>query len=92
MIYLFERAEKRIKRNIKKYFPIIIQVIIGVCMLSISINIILSFNKQFNDLEELFSFKYLTISTPITDNVNDNINSEDLEYIKNSRIFLSRTR
>ena len=28
MIYLFERAEKRIKRNIKKYFPIIIQVIL----------------------------------------------------------------
>ena len=84
MIYLFERAEKRIKRNIKKYFPIIIQVIIGVCMLSISINIILSFNKQFNDLEELFSFKYLTISTKITNNVNDNINSEYLEYIKNN--------
>lgn len=82
MIYLFEKAEKRIKRNIKKYFPIIIQIIVGVCILSISINIILSFNKQFNDLEEVFSFKYLTISTPITDNTN--INSEDLEYIKNN--------
>ncbi len=77
MYYLFERGLKRLYRNKKKYLLLIFQVIVGMCMISLSLNMIFNYQLQMMRMEDKLSHPYATISS----RGQNNISSDDWEII-----------
>lgn len=63
MTYLIERAIKRVRRNRKRYALIVLQIVLGVCMISLSLNLTLGFHKQQGSFQNKSSRPYVAVTT-----------------------------
>lgn len=83
MNYLLQKAVKRAKKNAKKYIPLVLQIIIGVCMISLSLTVALNFSKQMGEFQKELVLPFAGVSTRMPGDA-DNITLDDWEYIKAS--------
>lgn len=83
MTYLMERAAKRVRRNKKKYALIVLQTVLGVCMISLSLNLTLGFHKQLGSFQNQLNRPYVAVTTKQNFSADKSeITLEDWENIK----------
>ena len=58
-----ERAAKRVRGNRKRYALIVLQVALGVGMISLSLNLTIGFHKQFGSFQKQLSRPYVAVTT-----------------------------
>ncbi len=78
MRYSFEKAWKRFCANIRKYLFLMLQILVGVCMVALSLNINLSFQKESAAFARDVNNLYVNISAgTLYDNAPDTLSADD---------------
>lgn len=68
MSYLLHRAILRVRKGKRKYIPMALQIIVGVCLLSLSISLSFSLLKQMWEFSSYMKIPFAGVSTEIGDN------------------------
>ena len=81
MSYLLHRAILRVRKGRRKYIPMALQIIVGVCLLSLSISLSFSLLKQMWEFSSYMKIPFAGVSTEIGDN-STKITESDLKKLK----------
>lgn len=81
MMYLFHRALLRVQKNGKKYIPMGLQIIVGVCLLSISLSLAFNSFQQMSEFSSYLKIPFAGISTD-SSTESSGITKDDLLYLK----------
>lgn len=81
MDYLWEKAFKRVRKNKKKYIALFVQIVLGMCMLSVSLNATISAQRQMQSFQKKYHSPYGGILS--WGNTGQNaVTDEDWQYIR----------
>ena len=81
MSYLLHRAILRVRKGRRKYIPMALQIIVGVCLLSLSISLSFSLLKQMWEFSSYMNIPFAGVSTEVGDN-STKITESDLKKLK----------
>lgn len=65
MSYLLHRAILRVRKGRRKYIPMALQIIVGVCLLSLSISLSFSLLKQMWEFSSYMNIPFAGVSTEV---------------------------
>lgn len=82
MLYLVLKAGKRVGKNIRRYLFLMFQILLGTCMIAVSLNILTSFEKQFQAFKKEINVRYVDIEKDMLDDTEQSITRADYSYIR----------
>ena len=80
MMYLFHRARLRVQKNGKKYIPMGLQIIVGVCLISLSLSLAFNSFQQMSEFSSYLKIPFAGISTD-SSTESSGITKDDLLYL-----------
>ena len=83
MIYLVKKSYKKLYLYRKRYFPLLLEMIIGISMIAVALNIVCSFQERVTRFQENVNNLYINISSNLLNaEASDVITSADNNHIK----------
>ena len=81
MRYLFHRAFLRVLKNRRKYIPMCLQIIVGVCLISISLSLTFNSFQQLTEFSRYLEIPFAAVTTDWGEDTSG-ITEEDGQYLR----------